>query len=72
MGLLVTDVPIEGLEGNEIALDGQALGMSDSLSGVNRVSLLYRLDTADNVLTSLEKAWPTPARPKRKKASTKK
>lgn len=55
IGLLVTDEPLEDIEGrNEIVVDGQSGAMAESLVGLRKVKKNYNLGTADCVLTSLD------------------
>lgn len=54
VGLLVTDKPIPEFEGaNEICLDGNAYGLSDSLPMIRKTTANYKLGDASSVLTSL-------------------
>jgi len=59
IGLLVTDEPIEGIEGkNEIVVDGPknplSAAMSDVLQGLKQKKPAFKLGDANQVLTNLE------------------
>ncbi len=55
IGLLVTDEPIEGIEGkNEIVLDGRSWGLCDVLKSLPQKKSRIKLGDANMVLTSLD------------------
>lgn len=54
IGVLVTDRPIEGIEGkNEVVLRSGAYGMAEALSGMTQVKPQLRIGDANMVLTNL-------------------
>jgi hypothetical protein len=55
VGMIVTDKPIQSLEGkNEVLIDGQVFGMAAALDAANQRQPKLRLSTADGVLTGLD------------------
>lgn len=55
VGLLVTDKPLEGLEGkNEILLDGHAAGIAEALETITQKKLATRVGDANDVLLRLQ------------------